>query len=295
VFSSSVPLPELPEIAPPVAAPTIEFTSFPLPDQPRWSTVWRLADGRAWAQTARDGAAFYVRVTGFADFRITAEGIAVRVNPTARESTIRHLLLDQVLPIAMAAEGRLVLHASAVCRADLGIIALAGPAGAGKSTMAAALVREGWSMASDDGLLIEAVEDRPIAVPAYPGLRMWPDAADAAGLTGSAISEVAEYSAKVRVTAPNVCLPAPLRAVYVMENAERCRVEALGDRDATMALVEHAYRAEPYDAAALIGQLEACAAVVTRVAVMRLLVPRDLEQLARAARIVSAHATVAHR
>ena len=257
--------------------------------------MWRLADGTAWAQTAREGAAFYVRVTGFADFRITPGAIVVRAEPSARESTIRHLLLDQVLPIAMAAEGHLVLHASAVYRADVGIIALAGPAGAGKSTLAAALVREGWSMASDDGVVVEDVEGCPVAVPAYPGLRMWPDAADATGLTGSAISEVAEYSAKVRVTGRDVCPPAPLRAVYAIESAEACRVEALGDRDATMALVEHAYRAEPYEPAALTGQLEACAAVVTRVPVTRLLVPRDLSQLARAARVVSAHATVARR
>jgi hypothetical protein len=86
-----------------------------------------------------------------------------------------------------------------------------------------------------------------------------------------------------------------LRAVYVLESADDWRVHALGDRDATMALVEHAYRAEPHDPAALTGQLEACATVVSRVPIFRLSLPRDLAQLARGAHLVSAHATVAHR
>src|SRR5687767_4830432 len=114
-------LPELMETAPVSSATAIEFAPVLFPPDMRWSTVWRTADGGVWAQTARDHEAFFVRITGFADFRITPAAIHVAANATARESTIRHLLLDQVLPLALAAEGRLVLHASAVYRDTAGI------------------------------------------------------------------------------------------------------------------------------------------------------------------------------
>jgi hypothetical protein len=256
-----------------VISPTaIEFGPVFFPPSLRWSTVWRTAEGDVWAQTARDHEAFYVRITGFADFRITPATIHVSANATARESTIRHLLLDQVLPLA-----------------------LAGPAGAGKSTLAAALLREGWRVVSDDGLLVEARDGRVCAVPAYSGLRMWADAAEATGLRDSAVSEVAEYSAKVRVTLPHLASPAILKAVYVIETGEQCRVEPLGLRDGAMALIAHAYRAEPENRALNAAQLAACAAAVAQVPVSRVILPRDLARLPGAARALSAHATFAAR
>ena len=257
--------------------------------------MWELPDGSAWAQTARDGETFYVRVSGFAEFRITARSVQVRANPGARASTIRHLLLDQVLPLAMASEGHLVLHASAVHRAGAGIIALAGAAGTGKSTLAASLGQEGWDVVSDDGVVVERNDRGPIAIPAYAGLRLWPDAAEATGLTDAAVVEVAEYSAKVRVTTPRLCPPAPLRAVYIIGPGDACGIAPLGSRDAAMALIRHAYRAEPARRMALAAQLEACAALASQVLVSRAIVPRDLSQLGRAAAVVSAHATFAPR
>ena len=266
-----------------------------MPQGLHWSTVWRSSDGGAWAQTARDRDAFYVRITGFVDVKITATHIHVAANPNARDSTIRHLLLDQVLPMALAAEGRLVLHASAVQRAGSGVVALAGSAGAGKSTLAAAFLRAGWNVLSDDGVMVEPCERGATAVPAYSGLRLWPDAVDATGLTESAVSEVAEYSAKVRVTPGHVGSPAPLAGVYVIETGNDCRVELLGRRDAAMALIGHAYCAEPDDAAALTAQLDACADLAAKVPVSRAIVPRDLAQLSRAVDVLSAHATFADR
>jgi hypothetical protein len=219
----------------------------------------------------------------------------VSPNASVRESTIRHLLLDQVLPLALAAEGRLVLHASAVYRENAGIVALAGPAGAGKSTLAAALIREGWRVVSDDGLLVEERDGRVCAVPAYAGLRMWADAAQATGVMESAVSEVAEYSAKVRVTLPHLASPAILKAVYAIELGDRCLVEPLGLRDGAMALIAHAYRAEPESRTLNTAQLTACAAAVSQVPVSRVMVPRDLARLPDAARAFSGHATFAAR
>ena len=257
----------------------------------RWATVWQQPDGRAWAQTARDGEAFHVSIAGFADFRITPSTVTVSARASARDSTIRHLLLDQVLPLALAAEGHLVLHAAAVYRDGLGTIALAGAAGSGKSTLAAGLRNEGWTVVSDDGVVVDQSSEVLVAIGAYSGLRVWPDAAAATGLSSLAVAEVAEYSAKVRVSSPAVHQPAPLRAIYVIEPGADCRVQRLSARDAVIATIAHAYRAEPGDRDALAAQLDACAALGARLGTFRIVVPRDLTQLSRAARVLSRHAT----
>lgn len=286
-----MPLPELPETPASPSAIAIEFGSLSRPSGLRWATVWQQPDGRAWAQTARDGEAFHVSIAGFADFRLTASTLTVSARASARASTIRHLLLDQVLPLALAAEGHLVLHAAAVHRDGLGTIALAGAAGSGKSTLAAALRNEGWTVVSDDGVVVDQSGEVLVAIGAYSGLRVWPDAAAATGLSSLAVAEVAEYSAKVRVSSPAVHQPAPLRAIYVIEPGADCRVQRLSARDAVIATIAHAYRAEPGDRDALAAQLDACAALGARLGTFRIVVPRDLAQLSRAARVLSRHAT----
>lgn len=256
--------------------------------------MWRFADGSPWAQTARSNEAYYVRIIGFADFRIAPSRVEVGANPGARESTIRHLLLDQVLPLSLAAEGHLVLHASAVQQPGVGTIALAGGAGAGKSTLAAALRLEGWNVTSDDGVLVREDADGIVAVPAYPGLRLWPDAAAATALTDHAVSEVAEYSAKLRVSTMRADPggESPLRGVYVIEQDGHGTIQKLGRRDAAVALMRHAYPGDLDDRRAIVAQLETCARVAERVPVWRASVARDLARLPHTARALSAHATV---
>ena len=52
---------------------------------------------------------------------------------------------------------------------------LAGPPGAGKSTLAAAFARFGYAVLSDDVAVLEQLEGALHVQPAYPQLRLWPD------------------------------------------------------------------------------------------------------------------------
>ena len=83
-------------------------------------------------------------------------------------------LLGPVLGFAMRLRGTACLHASVVA-IDGEAIAIAGPAGAGKSTTAACFAAMGYPVLSDD---IAALADRGGMIhvePAYPQLRLWPD------------------------------------------------------------------------------------------------------------------------
>src|SRR6266851_8143358 len=83
-------------------------------------------------------------------------------------------LLGPILGLLLRLRGVTCLHASAVAIEDR-CVAFVGPAGAGKSTTAAAFARQGYAVVSDD---IVALVERAGALhvmPAYPHLCLWPD------------------------------------------------------------------------------------------------------------------------
>jgi dephospho-CoA kinase len=262
------------------------------PVDAHWSTLWRFSDGEPWVTVARTGDDRYLRFGRFADFRVSNGEIAVAPRGRAAEATIRHLLLDQALPLALAAGGDLVLHASAVCIAGRAVL-LAGEAGAGKSTLAALLAREGWPVLADDGVLLEG--SAPVlAIPSYPGLRLFADSCGAAQVDVHD-GDVAEYTRKRRVVPrahPSLFQSAsvPVGRVYVLEAGAELGFERLSQRDAVVHLVQHTYRADTEERSGLAAQLDAIARVGSELEAWRLTYPRDLSRAADVAREAAAHA-----
>jgi hypothetical protein len=84
-------------------------------------------------------------------------------------------LLGPILGFVLRLRGITCLHASAVSIGGRAI-ALVGPASAGKSTTAAALVRMGHRLISEDVVPIVEREGRIEILPGYPRIRLWPRA-----------------------------------------------------------------------------------------------------------------------
>ncbi len=105
--------------------------------------------------------------------------------PTAAPD-LRVFLLGTVLAVISFQRSRLPLHASVV-EVDGGALVLGGDSGAGKSTMAAAFVRRGFRVLSDDLCLLDQGESGPLIQPAYPRLRLWKQTAVHLGLDTTGI------------------------------------------------------------------------------------------------------------
>ena len=95
-------------------------------------------------------------------------------------------LLGPVMGFVLLLRGLVCLHASAIV-VDGKAIELVGPAGAGKSTTAAAFAARGFNVLAEDVVTLDdGLEDRGdsfLVRPAYPCIRLWP--ASAATLYGS--------------------------------------------------------------------------------------------------------------
>ena len=57
-------------------------------------------------------------------------------------------------------------------------VAIVGPSGSGKSTIAAALVRRGATLIAEDVLPLTMCDGGIVAIPAYAGIRLWPEAVE---------------------------------------------------------------------------------------------------------------------
>jgi hypothetical protein len=101
--------------------------------------------------------------------------------PLTLEDTATYLL-GPVMGFVLLLRGFVCLHASAIV-VDGAAIALVGPAGAGKSTTAAAFASRGFSVLAEDVVTLEDGGDTFLVRPAYPCIRLWP--ASSATLYGS--------------------------------------------------------------------------------------------------------------
>ena len=289
---SDLPLPELAGPAARAARPDCVVSVGPAPAEPaRWFPRWR-HNGAVHLLTARTGSGYLLRFPGLADFEVSSGGewIRYRGRPPVPRVTLRHLLLDQVVPLALARAGRLVLHASAVHLPGFGAVAFAGPAGVGKSTLAAALNRQGCALLSDDALVVGDRRGSLWSSPAYPGLRLWDDAVLALGGAGRLTKPVAHYTSKTRVSGSRVPFrdrPSRLKAVFVLLPRRRggttVRAREMPGGSGLMTLVRHAYLLDVTDRGELARVFEHLAHLAALAPVRGLRLPDDPRRIGQAA------------
>ncbi|MGH7950077.1 MAG: hypothetical protein ACREQF_12685, partial [Candidatus Binataceae bacterium] len=162
-------------------------------------------------------------------------------------------------------------------------------AGSGKSTLAASLLVEGHDLLADDCLPLIQRKGKILAVPAYPGLRLWRDVSDAMGISDRTDVKVSHYSEKSRMVAFGARFatkPSPLVRIYSVERADDATsrgdvpyIEPLLGRDALLPLIRASYTFDVTDQRALKRDFDFVAFLATRVPVRRLRIPNDLARI----------------
>ena len=124
-----------------------------------------------------DGSFFRLRYSDGAEFVINRAGVQVwcawPASLTLNDTTV--YLLGPILGFMLRLRGTVCLHASAISMGNYAL-ALVGPAGAGKSTTAAGFAKSGFPVLSDDVVALLDEGGTFMVQPAYPHLRLWPEA-----------------------------------------------------------------------------------------------------------------------
>jgi ABC-type cobalamin/Fe3+-siderophores transport system ATPase subunit len=152
--------------------------------------------------------------TGTFDIDLSTRTIRWYRGTDSNSVAVRTDLLGRVLALAVHREGALVLHASAVSVED-GVVAFLGPKGAGKSTLAMALVRHGGRLVTDDTLVVRFEGDATLASPGVQRVRLW---ADSASAIGAAVASTTGAKPMIDDLAPGSRehVARPLVACYVL-------------------------------------------------------------------------------
>lgn len=274
-----------------------------LPPPRHWFMTWTLPTGEIWLRCAKDAHGYLLHFPDLVDFSVDSAGreIIYAANPETPLETLRHLLLDQVLPLVLNLRGRDALHATAI-QTPRGACAFIGPAGAGKSTLAASFLRAGYPVLSDDCLVLQSNSEHILAGPAYPGLRLWPDTFEALRNHTDSSRPVAHYTSKQRLLPgenPKELASAcqPLVRIYSVVRATATEVgdalaepliERLSCRDGFMELVPSAFRLDITDRTMLARQFRFFGQIVSRVSVRRLHVPNTFSSLPAVREVINA-------
>jgi hypothetical protein len=141
--------------------------------------IWSIPSAGLLCLDYSDGARFWVSRDGKSVWSMWSEPLSIDDTAT--------YLLGPVLGLVLRLRGVTCLHASAIAfelPGSLVAAAFIGAEGAGKSTTAAALARQGLTVLSDDIVALEERDARFLVKPAYPYLCLWPESV--ASLYGSA-------------------------------------------------------------------------------------------------------------
>lgn len=232
-----------------------------------------------------------------ADFLIDASGRAVEAWPVPGldAAACHQLYLNNVLPMALSRQGKLVLHASAV-EVDQYAVAFVGVSGRGKSTLATWFASKGHPLLVDDGLIAQPDGDQFMATPGEHSVRLWRDSEQLLDARASPAPEPVAYIGKRRIPAGDTLRfatqPRPLCAIFLLGDSLQTSitVQRLAPAQALIELLHHSFLLDTGQARRHATQMGIAAALIGSCTLFRLDYPRDYAQLAQVRKAVLAQA-----
>jgi hypothetical protein len=224
--------------------PISEWAAFESGPSPQPDVIITLANGPLEnVASSQGGILSDVDDEKFISLQISAEEYHFRA-PNAGEYWVRHGHTIQISPVAGAGEReirlfllgsawgalcyqrrKLALHASVVRVGEKGV-AFCGASGAGKSSTAAWLVRQGYPLVSDDLCCFDfPPEGPPLVYPSAPRLKLWREAIDILGWQEQELErDHARLDKYHLVGLPELrdpwFKPLPLSAIYLLDWGE---------------------------------------------------------------------------
>lgn len=243
-----------------------------------WYSLGRLSDGSVYARWPKVG-----------EFLVSNNGLQIhcRQADVAHTESFQVYLLGQALSFALVKCGFEPIHATVIDVHGEAVVFL-GDSGFGKSTLAASFISAGYSVLTDDLLMMRITDDGILAYPGPARIKLFP--ANAKSFLGEAARGVRMNPDTEKLIIPlnerQTCsTPLPVAAVYSLAaprdryRKQSIRIEPLSPRESFMELVKNTFNRRILDADRLTRQLAQTARLSTLLSVRRLTIPRDLGQL----------------
>ncbi|HAX43803.1 MAG TPA: hypothetical protein PLF84_16590 [Bryobacteraceae bacterium] len=279
-FASSIDLPELTEVdAPPDVRISLGFAGVP-------DAAWH-SGRQSWGEPGVS----WVFQPAWGAIRIESGSLmTVEMRGGLTEAGIRVWLLGPAMAILLHQRGFLVLHGSAIDAGGRAAVFL-GASGAGKSTTAYGLARQGMPVVSDDIVPVEFFEGAPVVRPGIPHLRLAPSVLTESGEPPDRHPAPIPWDEKRHVQLGQASLAAhlPLGGVYLLEQATALSLDTLSPQQSFAALARNSFLAPlMVQSNSLAWHLEACARLASASRLRRLAFPRRLDCFPQLAPLIHA-------
>lgn len=204
--------------------------------------------------------------------------IRVVALPSIEDRFIQQAILGAILGVVLYQRGHLVLHASAVVVKGKALIFL-GEKGQGKSTTAAAFFARGYTILTDDVVVLDLpATGKPYVRPGVPQLRLWPDSVTSSlGVDPASVPEIVTGLEK-RLSATHERFAErayPVDRAYVLRSGPAITIAPLGRQEALLESIRHTFVYNLLDQYSAGDHLQQCAQFVRDVPVFTLTRPRD--------------------
>jgi len=290
---SNIPIPELPRFDTKERGIIFKIRHARPPAEDHvWSQHWFSSTGEGILSYCHQDNFHYLRFPGLADFQISPFSTQIICDPIPKipRETIRHLLLDHVIPRCFAYQGKLMVHASAV-RYEHYLILFVGDSGTGKSTLAGKFHLAGQSIVADDCLWIKGGRESVKAISTYRGLRLWSDSLDVLFPSDQKFDLMAHYSSKRRISLSEDDLlehkdGLPILAVFVLSQADVFQdsdfsLEKLSSRESFIALMKQSFQLDVQDFNRIRELMSKLGHIVSKLRVYRLKMPYNYDLLSQ--------------
>jgi hypothetical protein len=264
--------------------------------EPLYTSPWSRTDGESVCRLFRSGDSEILSFPKVADFYLWPGRIVCHVLAPELRHLVELHLLGPVFSYWLERRERIVLHSSAVALGGR-VAAFVGRHGDGKSGLAAALLRSGGALLSDDVVPLEMRSEEILAHPSFPQMRMWPDEA-------ACFLDRFEHLPLVHPDLTKRWVPvgpgglglfqanaAPLSSIYLLDRRpeadEPLEIRTLSPRDAVIELLRHSFTPLLVEAAGLQpARLDFLARLALQVPVKRLRYPSGFDRLPAVAEAV---------
>ena len=253
-----------------------------------YAHVWKLAGGRYYQFSYSDGATFVINKSG--------DRLRISWPSSLSLEDIATYLSGHILGFTLGLKGCFCLHASAV-NIDGKAVALMAPGGGGKSTTAAVFAALGYSVVTDDVLVLHPRGREFMVQPGYPRLNLWPVSTSAIPDIDSELPCIVPDSPTYNKRYLDLFAfnnrfqrkSLMLAAIYTGEptgDTPTPYVDKLSARDAVISLVPNLYRFPLIDRSGLKKEFENLGRIASSVPVRSVKFIRDLRKVTQLCRVI---------